>query len=738
MQEHTIKYLQKTFTLQQDQQDCGVACLLGLLKYYGGTTSLESLRKLSGTNVTGTTMLGLYQAAHQLGFTAEGCEADLDALVAHREPVILHVVIENNLQHYIVCFGTSPPTRLQKRGEQEDVFIIGDPAKGIIYLTRNELEKIWVSKSCLTLTPNEKLVKATEINHKKWQWIKGLIIDDSSILGVAIGIGVVIAALGLAMAIFSQRLIDDILPKKDFFKLNMGIILLVVLLLARECFNALRQYFLMRQSKDFNIRIIDFFYQHLLQLPKPFFDTRKIGDLVARLNDTTRIQRVISQIAGNVVIDLLITIITLGFLFSFSWQVGIISLFALPFYFLLIYSQSKNISKGQKAIMGGYALSEANYISTLQGIEPIKNYNKQQLFATSNKMLYENYQGKIFSLGKIQIKLSFIANCFGVFFLIGILWFNAHQVLSGHLKTGQLMAILGMCGSLLPSIANLALISIPVNEAKIAFDRMFEFTGIEAELQDKEGEVLNFHSLQIKDVAFRFPGRSRLLQSIFLEINKGEIIALMGENGCGKSTLSQMLQKYYLPEAGEIVINATTNLSEISFQSWRNCVGIVPQHIHIFNGTVLENIAFDDMAKNPQAIVDFLQEYGFTEFIESLPQSYMTLIGEEGINFSGGQKQMIALARALYHQPQLLILDEATAAMDRMSEQFVLELLVKLKSKIAVIFITHRLHILKSFCDRIYIIEKGTIVAKGNHLQLLETLNLYSSYWSAMSLNIGV
>ncbi len=720
------KLLQKAFTLQQDQQDCGVACLLSLLKYYGGTATLENLRRLSGTNITGTTMLGLYQAASQLGFTTEGCEADLDALITHGGPVILHVTLENNFEHYVVCFGTQ-----LKNNEVQ--FIIGDPAKGILYLTKSELEKIWVSKSCLTLLPNEKFTKATVITNRKRQWIKALLIEDSSILGVSIGIGIGIAALGLAMAIFSQRLIDDILPKKDLFKLNMGIALLVILLFVREIFNALRQYFLMRQSKDFNIRIIDFFYQHLLQLPKPFFDTRKIGDLVARLNDTARIQRVISQIAGNVVIDLLITIITLGFLFSFSWQVGLISVCALPFYFLLIYSQRNNIATGQQAIMSSYAMSEANYISTLQGIEPVKDYNKQQLFAASNKMLYGNYQGKIFLLGKIQIKLSLIANCFGVFFLIGILLFNAYEVLNGHLKTGQLMAILGMCGSLLPSIANLALISIPVKEAKIAFDRMFEFTGIDAEREDKGVEVLSFQSLQIKGVAFRFPGRSRLLQNIFLEINKGEIIALMGENGCGKSTLSQMLQKYYLPEAGKIIINKTSDLAEISFQSWRNCVGIVPQQIHIFNGTVLENIAFDDVVKKPEAIVSFLQEYGFIEFIESLPQSYVTLIGEEGINLSGGQKQMIALARVLYHQPQLLILDESTAAMDRQSELFVLSLLKKLRSKMAIIFITHRLHILKSFCDNIYVLEKGVIAAQGNHHQLLESENLYSRYWKDMA-----
>lgn len=722
MENLSIKVIQKTFHLQKDQQDCGVACLLSIIKYYGGDTSLENLRTISGTNIIGTTVLGLYQAANKLGFNAEGCEADMAALISHAEPLILHVIVENNLQHYVVCYSTTI-----EDGELK--FIIGDPAKGIIYLTQSEVEKIWVSKTCITLSINKDFVKVTAIKNKKWNWIKEIIKEDSTILGIAAGLGAGTAVLGMAMAIFSQRLIDDILPKKDYFKLNTGIALVLILLLAKEGLSLLRQYFLLRQSKDFNIRIIDFFYKHLLRLPKPFFDTRKIGDLVARLNDTARIQKVISLIAGNVVLDILVTMVSFGFLFSYSWRVGVISLCVLPFYFILIRSQNKNITKGHRNIMTNYALSEANYISTLQGIEPIKNYNKQTQFAAENKSLFQNYQEAVFCLGKIQIKLSFIASVFGILFLIGILFFNAQQVLIGNLKTGQLIAILGICSSLLPSIANLALISIPINEAKIAFDRMFEFMAINPERTDFDFIVEDFTFLQVNQLLFRFEGRSPIIKNISLEIAKGEIIAIMGENGCGKSTFTQLLQKNYEPEAGSITINNRENISEISTKNWRKIIGVVPQNIHIFNGSVLENICFDDAQTKPQEVFKFLQEYGFAPFLDMLPQSVYTLVGEEGINLSGGQKQIIALARALYHKPQLLILDEATAAMDRESEQFVLKLITHLKRSMAIIFITHRLHVLKSFCDRIYILENGIVSTAGSHEKLIETQNLYSKYW---------
>lgn len=709
---------------QQDQKDCGVACMLSIIRYYGGDNDFENLRRLSGTSITGTTLLGLYQAAQATGFSAEGCEADMDALLEHPSPCILHVLLENNLQHYVVYFG-------KKETSGKLLLIIGDPAKGLVYVTPAELESIWQSKACLVLTPNETFQKKKDINRSKKQWFQELVKPDVPLLLIAAAMGIAIAALGLTMAIFSQRLIDEFLPNKLYNKLYTGIGFVFLLLLAKEAVSLIRTQLLLRQSKEFNLRIVKEFFSRLLYLPKPFFDTRKIGELTARLHDTNRIQRVVSQIAGNTLLDGIVVLVTLIFVFSYSVTSGLITLVALPVFFLLIYRSNKNIIEAQRNTMAGYAMAESNYISTLQGIEPIKNHSKESLFSEGNNTVYNEYQTSIFNLGQIQMRLSFIANVFAAFLLCGLLLFLSYQVLNDRLKAGELMAVMGMVSSLLPSVANLALLSIPINEARIAFNRMYEFAGINP-LVNGQDEIADFKQLEVKNLSFRYPGRSPILENVSFEISKGEIIAMMGENGCGKSTLVQLLMQHYTPENGKILINDSTQFSDIKITNWKKVAAVVPQQVHIFNGTVLENIAFEDTSKNPQSVIEFLRSYGFAPFMDTLPQSVMTLVGEEGINLSGGQKQLIALARALYHRPQLLLLDEVTAAMDRESERFVLQLLQQLKPKMAIILITHRLHVLKSYCDRIYLLDKGSIASTGNHDTLLQSDNLYSRYWADM------
>jgi ATP-binding cassette, subfamily C, bacteriocin exporter len=711
------KLIEKTHTLQLDQSDCGVACLLSIIKLYEGNSSLEKLRELSGTTKEGTTMLGLYQVANQIGFTAEGCEADMQALKDHGEPVILHVLIENKLQHYIVCYSY----------DQIKGFTIGDPAKGIYQLSEVELDKIWVSKTCLTLAPNELFHKEKAVKNAQLKWFLDLLESDYKLLWISVLLGVFVSGLGMAMSLFSQKLIDDILPSHNIKKLISGIALLGILLLSRVGISVLREFFLLQQSKDFNNRINNQFFTSLLHLPKSFFDTRKIGELVARLNDTQRVQRVIKTLASSLVIDILVSIISMVFLFGYSWKLGIISLFSLPIYFYIIYRSNKKIINSQKEVMQSYAYNESNYINTIQGIATIKNDNKQIFFSKTNEIVFNNFQEKIFNLGKINITLSWQSGLASVFFLIGVLIYTSVQVFNKEIKLGELMAILGIVGSLLPSIANLALISIPINEAKIAFTRMFEFSSLEKE-KDQGISTENIDKIELQNLSFRFAGRSELFSNINITIEKGKLTAIVGESGSGKSTLGQILQRFYSFENGNIIVNNQFELSEIVLENYRNLIGVIPQEITIFNGNVIDNILLGKV-ENPDKLLHFFKEFGFDIYFNKFPQGLATILGEEGLNLSGGQKQIIALARVLYKKPQFLILDEATSAMDRNTENFTLELLQKIKSNCAIFFISHRLNILKNIADSIYILENKTISKFGNHQKLMETVNFYSDYW---------
>ena len=686
--------IKKTFSLQKDLTDCGVGCLQSLVRYYGGDISLETLREKSGTSKTGTTLLGLYQCANAIGFDADGCEADINALIEHGEPVILHVIIDQKYEHYVICYSYNY--------HNDSKFLIGDPAKGLEYWTQEDLEKVWVSKTCLTLKPNEFFEKKEKTNSEKKQWLINLVKEDQESIYTIIVLGVVFTLLGMSMSIFSQKLIDDILPKKKLNVLLLSIGFLSFLLFARVIIQALREFYIIKQSKEFNQRINKTFFSSLLHLPKMFFDTRKIGDFVARLNDTQRIQTVIKHLITNTAVDILGVLISIGFLFYYSWKLAIVCLVISPLIFYIIFRFNKQIIESQKNVMQSYSINEANYIDSIRGIDVIKGFGKQDLFLKRNILIFGNFQTKIFELGRLNLKIALYSGLALVVFLIAILGFSSYNVLNNEIKVGELMAIIGIASSLLSSITNLALVSIPIQEAKVAFDRMFEYSSIPKE--KIEGlEVSDIESIEVKNLDFRFNGRSKLLNDVSLKLEKGKIICLLGESGSGKTTFAEILQKNYIQEKGEIIINRSINLNEISISNWRKHISVVPQNIQLFNGTVLENIILDEHLDEQklQSVINL----GFEKFINSLPQNMLTIVGEEGVNLSGGQKQLLGWMRALYHNPQFLILDEPTSSLDKENRDFIYKLIDKLKDTTIIFIISHHLEDLKNISTDIYLLK---------------------------------
>jgi ATP-binding cassette subfamily B protein len=325
-----------------------------------------------------------------------------------------------------------------------------------------------------------------------------------------------------------------------------------------------------------------------------------------------------------------------------------------------------------------------------------------------NATVYGEFQTRISGLGNLQNKFGWVSEVSGVFFLMGVFGLSSWLVLNKELKLGEMVALLGMAGSIVPSLNRLIVSNIQIQEALVAFDRMFEFTSMQKEEGDGAEIKEGIEEVKLNRVSFRFPGRKQILSDVSFSIRKGEMIALKGESGSGKSTLMQLLQKFYQPESGTIEVNGQ-NLENLNTNEWRKRLGCVPQEVKIFNGHLLYNITLSHDSEKFEKATAFCERVGFTKYFHEFPQGYLTLLGEEGINISGGQKQLVGLARALFSNPQVLLLDEATSAMDKKTEDFVLRLLFALKPEIAVLFVTHRKDTAE-YCDRIVKLDSGKLV----------------------------
>ena len=439
------------------------------------------------------------------------------------------------------------------------------------------------------------------------------------------------------------------------------------------------------------------------------------------MNDSVKIQQSVLQIVNILAIDIVTLIVALVFVFNISINVGFLSTILIPIFSLIIWKYIKPVKEANRDVMTKYAIVESNYVDHITGIDTIKSENREDLFGDINKSLFKHFQDSIVHLGRIDIKVGTIAEMITGIFLISILSSSAFLSINGEFTTGDMMSMFTILGTLIPSIIRIALINLSVQQALVSFDRLFEFMALAPEQKLESADtVQEFESLELKKINFRYNSRKQILFNINMQIQKGQMVALVGESGSGKTTIGLLIEEFYKLETGEILWNGHKSY-KLSKNEIRSKIGFVPQDIKIFNGTVLDNII---LGKNysKDDVDKFCMETGLSSFIESLPNGLFTLVGEEGINLSGGQKQIIAITRALYKKPEILILDEATSAMDMETEAMIKSVLSNLK--LTTLIIAHRLTTIRN-ADYIYVMKDGRIIEEGNHQQLMKITDSY-------------
>lgn len=551
-------------------------------------------------------------------------------------------------------------------------------------------------------------------------------------MGQALFGALIYSILGLSTAIYVGKITDYVLVDRNINLLNLMGVLMILIILLRTFIGSMKSILALKTGQRIDASLILGYYKHLLTLPQQFFDTMRVGEIISRVNDAVKIRNFINNVSLDLAVNLLIMIFTLIVMFVYSWKLAAITLVSAPLFIITYVLFNRLNKKYQRGIMESSAELESQLVESLNsiatikrfGIEPFANLKTEMRFVHLLKNTYTSAYGAILANGGIEFISTGIT--------IAVLWAGSNFVIDKEITPGTLMVFYSLVGYVLTPVGKLISSNQTIQDAMIAADRLFQIMDLERE-QDENNKILlkpeMVGNIQFENVAFRYGSRKQVFESLSLTIHKSETTAIIGESGSGKTTLISLIQNLYPIQSGSIRIG-DYNINQINNESLRQIVGTVPQQIELFAGSIIENIALGDFEPDMQRIMQLCDQLGIKDFIEKLPNAYLTQIGEHGVSLSGGERQRIAIARALYKNPEILIFDEATSSLDSISEKYVKKTLSALaKDGKTIIIIAHRLSTVKH-ADTIIVLENGKMTESGTHDQLIQTDGVYSKLWN--------
>lgn len=722
----------KTFPHYQqlDEMDCGSTSLRMIAKYYGKEYSAEMLRNHCHITRNGVSMLGISEAAEYLGFRTLGVKITMEQLAHDASlPCILHW----NQNHFVVCY------KVKKNRSGRYRFYIADPASQKLCYTEEEFMRCWLSTSvqgrdcgmALLMVPGVNFGKRKEEceNHGQSLGFFFKYLKPYRRQVVVLLLGMLLGSLlQLVFPFLTQALVDRGINGKNLGFVTLILIAQLVLFIAQLSVNFIRGWILLHVNTRIDIALISDFLVKLMKMPLHFFDTKKIGDLMQRIEDHSRIK---SFLMGN----------SLGFIFSlanfvvFSVVLGYYSLLVLGVFllgntlyilwvaFFMKYRRELDYKRFSQS-----ATERNKMIQLIQGMQDIKLNNCER----QKRWEWERVQMRLFRISMRGLKIGQFQQSGSVFFSqttnILISFIAARNVIMGNMTLGMMMSLTYIIGQLSAPINDFISFIQAVQDAKLSLERLNEIHSQpdeDTDIKDKATALPADKTIRVEHVTFSYDGAERnyALDDVSLEIPERKVTAIVGESGCGKTTLIKLLQGFYQPNHGSIKVG-NVPLTSINPHFWRSVTGSVMQESFIFSDTIAHNIALDTDRLEMDRVHRAAIMANADGFVRKMPMGYYTRIGMEGSGVSQGQRQRILIARAIYKNPEYIFFDEATNALDTTNEAEIMHHLNTFYHGRTVVVAAHRLSTVKN-ADQILVMRQGRIVERGTHKELVAKNGYY-------------
>lgn len=713
---------------QYDSSDCGAACLAMIASYYGAYLNIAEIRHFAGTDSKGTNFHGMLLAARHYGLKARAVEGEKKSINKNiPTPFIAHIKTEKDNEkgnHYVVI-----------RKIFDNQILIFDPDKGkkITLVNYEKFFEYWTGYA-IFLEPDIDFKKSTKKENLLFKFIP-VFLPHKKLLVFSLLCSILLLAFGIITSFYYKYIFDEVIYSKAAFSLHTLSLGVMTATVIQSVVGCVRSILLSHFSFKTDLQLNFSYLSHIFNLPLSFFESRKSGEILSRLGDLDKIKQTLSNAALSGVMDAVMLIVSGPILLGINAKLFGISIATVLVVAVISMIFAKVYRSYYSKVMSQNADVQSYLYESLNGVATVKALNAEEIVNNEYEKKKMTYVNTSWTLNKYGITQGLVSGLINGISGILVYWLGCSSILGGTMSIGTLITFNTLLGYFTGPLFRLVNIQNSVQESLVAAERVGEILELECEKDEsrkylKPSEIKG--NIKFEDVTFAYGSRRPVYEHLDLEIPPDSWTAFVGPSGCGKSTFVKLILKFYGVQEGKVFLDGN-DIRDIDTTYLRSRIGYVPQDIFLFSGTVSENISLHKPEATLEEIMEAARKAGADEFIQNLPKRYDTVLGEHGGGLSGGEKQRLALARALLGNPSFIILDEATSSLDTVSEMEIHKVIKNLRSEnIAVILIAHRLTTVMN-CDKIFVMKDGKVIQSGNHKELLKEDGLYKEMWTEVN-----